>query len=278
LEAFRREQLRQKDAQVQFVWTELNTFTQEHSVYRLTGAPPGYAGYDDPPVFEAVLQNPDTVFMFDELDKAHPEVLKVFLSILDEGRCAARRASDGTLDFRRCVFLFTTNLDLSHSARRPVGFSSAPARPASDGELPDSDFPVLADRIFRRNEQARQAFTRQGALREIAGRFSGFVPFQPLDERARGEIAVRQIIRLGREYGLEIQSVSIEIVRDLLAQAPAEDTLSIRSLVGLIEGHFIPLFLSREGGETALRLEGDLAHKKLSPALPSGGGELLSCV
>ena len=66
------------------VWTELNTFTQAHSVYRLTGAPPGYVGYDDPPVLEAVRRRPHTVFMFDELDKAHPEVLKVLMSVLDE--------------------------------------------------------------------------------------------------------------------------------------------------------------------------------------------------
>ena len=67
----------------QTVWTELNTFTQPHSVHRLIGAPPGYVGYDDPPIFEAVRENPRTVFLFDELDKAHPEVLKMFLSVLD---------------------------------------------------------------------------------------------------------------------------------------------------------------------------------------------------
>ena len=69
----------------QSVWTELNTFTQPHSVHRLTGAPPGYVGYEDQPILEAVRRNPRTVFMFDELEKAHPEVLKVFMSILDEG-------------------------------------------------------------------------------------------------------------------------------------------------------------------------------------------------
>ena len=61
-----------------FVWTELNTFTEAHSVHRLTGAPPGYVGYEDQPIFEAVRRDPFTVFMFDELEKAHPEVLKVF--------------------------------------------------------------------------------------------------------------------------------------------------------------------------------------------------------
>ena len=58
------------------VRVDLNSYTDAHSAYRLTGAPPGYVGYDDPSVFEAVIENPYTVFIFDELDKAHPEVLK----------------------------------------------------------------------------------------------------------------------------------------------------------------------------------------------------------
>ena len=110
----------------QSIWTELNTFTQPHSVHRLTGAPPGYVGYEDQPILEAVRRNPRTVFMFDELEKAHPEVLNVFMSILDEGRCTAHRADEAgerELDFRRCVFVFTTNADLSPSGARPLGFS-----------------------------------------------------------------------------------------------------------------------------------------------------------
>ena len=132
------------------VWTELNTFTQAHSVYRLTGAPPGYVGYDDPPVLEEVRRCPHTVFMFDELDKAHPEVLKVFMSILDEGRCTARREDrqgNRELDFRHCVFLFTTNFDLSGAPRPSLGF--APQKPSS-GPGPALSGPTgLAGRLFQ---------------------------------------------------------------------------------------------------------------------------------
>ena len=180
------------------VWTELNTFTQAHSVYRLTGAPPGYVGYDDPPVLEAVRRCPHTVFMFDELDKAHPEVLKVLMSILDEGRCAARRedAQGGReLDFRRCIFLFTTNMDLSGGARPGLGFALPQTRRAPS---PDSTIP-LPRRLFQADEAARQALIRSGVLREIAGRFSGLIGFRPLDRDARVAVTVRQIAALGRE-------------------------------------------------------------------------------
>ena len=88
-------------------WTDLNNFTEAFSVYRLIGAPAGYVGYEDEAVFEVVERNPYTIFIFDELDKAHPEVLKTFMAILDEGRCASRKAlSDGSreFDFKHCIF------------------------------------------------------------------------------------------------------------------------------------------------------------------------------
>lgn len=246
------------------VWTELNTFTQAHSAYRLTGAPPGYVGYDDPPVLEAVRRCPSTVFMFDELDKAHPEVLKVFMSILDEGRCTARRedkSGDRELDFRRCVFLFTTNTDLSGS-KPPLGF--APRREQPE-ETPAAGRPAavgLAQRLYQWDEAARLALTRSGVLREIAGRFSGLIGFRPLDRAARELVTARQIAALGREYGLEVAQVAPAVARAL---TPGEG-VSPRSTVPMLEGVLGPLFqahapLAREG--EPLRLEGTLEHMYL---------------
>lgn len=248
------------------VWTELNTFTQAHSVYRLTGAPPGYVGYDDPPVLEAVRRCPHTVFMFDELDKAHPEVLKVFMSILDEGRSTARREDQQgshELDFRRCILLFTTNTDLSGRERR-LGF----AMPEKASEPAPSKLPrsaALAQRLYQADEAARQAMIRCGVLREIAGRFSGLIGFQPLGSEAREQVTAKQIAALGREYGLEVSQVSPAIARALTPGA----AISPRSTVPMLEGILGPVFLAqtplaREG--TAFRLEGTLEHMYLVPA------------
>ncbi|MGM9726767.1 MAG: AAA family ATPase, partial [Prevotella sp.] len=108
-------------------WNDLNNFTEAFSVYRLIGAPAGYVGYEDEAVFEVVARNPYTIFIFDELDKAHPEVLKTFMAILDEGRCASRKAlSDGSREFcfKHCIFFFTSNYDLrlNQPAKRKIGF------------------------------------------------------------------------------------------------------------------------------------------------------------
>ena len=247
------------------VWTELNTFTQPHSVYRLTGAPPGYVGYDDPPVLEAVRRCPHTVFMFDELDKAHPEVLKVFMSILDEGRATARRedSHDGReLDFRRCIFLFTTNSDLSAGGRPPLGF----APPAGEAAAPP--LPAYADlpsQLFHADEAARLALIRSGVLREIAGRFSGLIGFHPLDWTARTAVTAKQISALALEYGLHITHVSPAITQALTPR----EALSIRSSVPILEGVLTPIFLAHTlmgSRSIPLRLAGTVERMELLPA------------
>ena len=251
----------------QFVWTELNTFTQSHSVHRLTGAPPGYVGYEDQPIFETVRRNPLTVFMFDELEKAHPEVLKVFMSILDEGRCTAHRADNSgerELDFRRCIFVFTTNADLTAAGgQRRLGFSGGDTPSEAGGRQEKAASPAeLAERLFEENEEARRAMVRQGVLTEIAGRFSGLIGFQQLDEAARLAITVKQIRSLGREYGLEITTVASKTVQAL---APGRDALSMRSSVSVLEGVLTPLFSRVPAGWKAFSLTGTPGQLRLLP-------------
>lgn len=251
----------------QFVWTELNTFTQSHSVHRLTGAPPGYVGYEDQPVFEAVRRNPYTVFMFDELEKAHPEVLKVFMSILDEGRCTAHKADDNgerELDFRRCIFVFTTNADLTAAGgQRRLGFSGREKSSETAWQRKKAASPAeLAERLFEENEEARRAMVRQGVLTEIAGRFSGLIGFQQLDESARLAITAKQIRSLGREYGLEITSLAPDTVQAL---APRQEALSMRSSVSVLEGILTPVFSQAPQGWKCFSLSGTPGRLLLLP-------------
>ena len=249
-----------------FVWTELNTFTEAHSVHRLTGAPPGYVGYEDQPIFEAVRRDPFTVFMFDELEKAHPEVLKVFMSILDEGRCTARRADEQgnrELDFRRCILVFTTNADLTAAGGRPLGFSQdrAPLREKAADPGEPAEPAELAERLFRENEEARRAMVRLGVLREIAGRFSGIIGFRALDEEARQAVTVKQIAALGREYGVDVVRVAPETAQAL---TPGRDALSVRSSACVLESLLAPLLTAAQG-QTAYRLTGLPGSLRLVP-------------
>ncbi len=89
---------------------DLSEFTEQHSVSRLLGAPPGYAGHDEPgQLTEPVRRRPYCVVLFDELEKAHPDVASVLLQILDDGRVTD--AKGRAIDFRHALIILTTNLD-----------------------------------------------------------------------------------------------------------------------------------------------------------------------
>ncbi len=88
---------------------DLSEFTEAHTVSRLLGAPPGYAGHDEPgQLTEPVRRRPYCVVLFDELEKAHPDVAAILLQILDDGRVTD--AKGRTIDFRHTLIVLTTNL------------------------------------------------------------------------------------------------------------------------------------------------------------------------
>jgi ATP-dependent Clp protease ATP-binding subunit ClpC len=88
---------------------DLSEFTEAHTISRLLGAPPGYQGHDEPgQLTEPVRRRPYCVVLFDELEKAHPDVAAVLLQILDDGRVTD--AKGRTIDFRHALIIMTTNL------------------------------------------------------------------------------------------------------------------------------------------------------------------------
>ncbi len=91
------------------VRVDLSEFTEANTVARLLGAPPGYAGHDEPgQLTEPVRRRPYCVVLFDELEKAHPDVANILLAILDDGRVTD--AKGRTIDFRHALIVLTTNL------------------------------------------------------------------------------------------------------------------------------------------------------------------------
>jgi ATP-dependent Clp protease ATP-binding subunit ClpC len=89
---------------------DLSEFAEQHSVSRLIGAPPGYAGHDEPgQLTEPVRRRPYCVVLFDELEKAHTDVAALLLQLLDEGRVTD--AKGRTVDFRHALIILTTNLE-----------------------------------------------------------------------------------------------------------------------------------------------------------------------
>ena len=102
---------------------DMSEFMEKHAVSRIIGAPPGYVGYDEAgQLTEKIRRRPYSVVLFDEIEKAHPDVLNVLLQILDDGRITDARGK--TVNFENTVIVMTTNAGSDHSAAT-VGFGAS---------------------------------------------------------------------------------------------------------------------------------------------------------
>ena len=107
---------------------DMSEFMEKHSVARLIGAPPGYVGYEEGGVLtETVRRRPYQVILFDEVEKAHPDVFNVLLQVLDDGRLTDGQGR--TVDFRNTLIILTSNLGAEHLANQPDGEDSDAVRP-----------------------------------------------------------------------------------------------------------------------------------------------------
>lgn len=97
------------DSEQAMVRLDMSEFMEKHSVARLIGAPPGYVGYEEGGYLtEAVRRRPYSVILFDEIEKAHPDVFNVLLQILDDGRMTDGQGR--TVDFKNTILIMTSNL------------------------------------------------------------------------------------------------------------------------------------------------------------------------
>jgi ATP-dependent Clp protease ATP-binding subunit ClpB len=99
---------------------DMSEYQEKHAVSRMIGAPPGYVGYDEAgQLTEAVRRRPYAVVLFDEIEKAHPEVLNILLQLLDDGRLTDGKGR--TIDFKNVVVIMTSNLGSQHIAEASTG-------------------------------------------------------------------------------------------------------------------------------------------------------------
>src|SRR5713101_4765632 len=116
------------DAEAAMVRIDMSEYMEKHSVSRLIGAPPGYVGYDEGGALtEAVRRRPYQVILFDEVEKAHPDVFNVLLQVLDDGRLTDGQGR--TVDFRNTLIVLTSNLGSDALASLPDGADIEQARP-----------------------------------------------------------------------------------------------------------------------------------------------------
>ena len=123
------------DTEENMIRIDMSEYQERHTVSRLVGAPPGYVGYEEGgQLTEAVRRKPYSVVLFDEVEKAHPDVFNTLLQVLDDGRLTD--AQGRTVDFRNTVIIMTSN----------IGSQYLTADAAADGEIkPDARERVLAE-------------------------------------------------------------------------------------------------------------------------------------
>ncbi len=158
----------------QLIRIDMSEYMERHSVARLIGAPPGYVGYDEGgQLTEAVRRKPYCVVLFDEVEKAHPEVLNLLLQVLDDGRLTDSQGR--TVDFRNTVMVMTSNIGAEH-------------------------MPGIVDQKVR--DQVMQE-VRQLFRPEFINRLDEVIIFNSLDKKAISQIARLQLEVLRRRLSQE---------------------------------------------------------------------------
>ena len=142
------------DDEQNMVRVDMSEYMEKHAVSRLVGAPPGYVGFDQGgQLTEAVRRRPFRVILFDEIEKAHPDVFNVLLQILEDGRLTDGQGH--TVDFRNTLVIMTSNLGTGSEMRESVGFLRDPSgeygsnrrRATIDGALKRVFRPEFLNRI-----------------------------------------------------------------------------------------------------------------------------------
>ena len=140
---------------------DMSEFMEKHAVSRLIGAPPGYVGYDEGGVLtEAVRRRPYQVILFDEVEKAHPDVFNVLLQVLDDGRLTDGQGR--TVDFKNTLIVLTSNLGSAHLAALRDGESAETVREQVMEEVRRAFRPEFLNRLdeillFNRLSRANMA-------------------------------------------------------------------------------------------------------------------------
>jgi ATP-dependent Clp protease ATP-binding subunit ClpB len=133
------------DTEDALIRVDMSEYMEKHSVARMIGAPPGYVGYDEGGALtEAVRRKPYAVILFDEVEKAHPDVFNVLLQVLDDGRMTDGQGR--TVDFKNTVIVMTSNLG-SHDIQRMAGQDPATIKQAVLAEVRNHFRPEFINRI-----------------------------------------------------------------------------------------------------------------------------------
>ena len=196
---------------------DMSEFMEEHSVAKLIGAPPGYVGHDEGgQLSDAIRTHPYSVVLFDEMEKAHPRVLDLFLQIFDEGKLTD--AQGRKCDFRESVIILTSNLGTGGVVKRSMGFGMG-------DEAGGQDARATADEAIRKHLRP-----------ELLNRLTKIVHFKPLGIETAREILGKLIADLNQRLAERGVSVALsDGTKELLLEEGISEMYGARNLERVID-------------------------------------------
>ncbi|ATY32675.1 ATP-dependent Clp protease ATP-binding subunit ClpA [Sphingomonas psychrotolerans] len=238
---------------------DMSEYMERHSVSRLIGAPPGYVGYDQGGLLtDAVDQQPHSVLLLDEIEKAHPDLFNILLQVMDNGKLTDHHGK--TVDFRNTILIMTTNAGASDMAKESIGF----------GESSREDV---------QEEAVKKLFTP-----EFRNRLDAIVPFDYLPTEVVARVVDKFILQL--ELQLADRGVHIQLDDEAKTWLTARgyDKLYGARPMGRLIQEKIKQPLAEEllfgklvhGGEVSVKLKDNALAFEVTPAAPKpkkGGGK-----
>ncbi|MCM1084600.1 MAG: ATP-dependent chaperone ClpB [Clostridium sp.] len=196
------------DNEASMVRIDMSEYMEKHSVARLIGAPPGYVGYDEGgQLTEAVRRKPYSVVLFDEIEKAHPDVFNVLLQVLDDGRITDSKGK--TVDFKNTILIMTSNI-------------------GSDSLLEGID---ASGNISPAAETAVMGSLKAHFRPEFINRLDEIIMFKPLDKQAIGNIVELLLADLNKRVSdKEIRIALTDAAKDYIVTAGYDPIYGARPL------------------------------------------------
>jgi ATP-dependent Clp protease ATP-binding subunit ClpB len=196
------------DDEQALVRIDMSEYMEKHAVARLIGAPPGYVGYDEGgQLTEAIRRRPYAVVLFDEIEKAHPDIFNVLLQVMDDGRLTD--AKGRTVDFKNTVLIMTSNLGAAFLAGEAL--------------KTEHDFDMARESVMRT--------LREHFRPEFLNRVDDIVIFRPLGAAQMSQILDLRLAEIGKL--LEDRQISLELTepaRQLILAAGSDAAFGARPL------------------------------------------------
>ena len=216
---------------------DMSEYQEKHSVSRLIGAPPGYVGYDEGgQLTEAVRRKPYSVILFDEIEKAHPDVFNTLLQVLDDGRLTDNKGR--TVNFKNTIIIMTSNLG-SHLIQEKFDQAEERFKRASD----NWDKRVYHQIFDQAAEEAKKevlAMLKQTIRPEFLNRIDEIIMFSPLNETEIRQIVTLQVngvAKMLKENGIILRLTDEAI--NFLAKAGFDPEFGARPVKRAIQKYLL---------------------------------------